>query len=113
MAAKTVPLDWDVERLPVQRRMARAVERSPVRKAPEIARPLERQLKAVLFDLDGTLTDPKEGITRCIAYALEKMGVKAPPFEELTFAIGPPLRPSLARLIGSDDRDDVEAALVL
>ena len=67
--------------------------------------------KAVLLDLDGTLTDPKEGITRCIAHALERMGVKAPPLEELTFAIGPPLRPSLARLIGSDDRDDVEAAL--
>ena len=68
-------------------------------------------MKALLFDLDGTLTDPKEGITRCIAHALEKLGVTAPPPEELTFAIGPPLRPSLARLIGSDDRDDVEAAL--
>jgi hypothetical protein len=39
------------------------------------------------------------------------MGVTAPPLEELTFAIGPPLRPSLARLISSDDRDNVEAAL--
>ncbi len=39
------------------------------------------------------------------------MGVNVPPLEELTFAIGPPLRPSLARLIGSDDRGDVEAAL--
>jgi phosphoglycolate phosphatase len=73
--------------------------------------PPERHLKALLFDLDGTVTDPKEGITRCIAHALEKMGVKAPPLGELTFAIGPPLRPSLARLIGSNDRDDVEVAL--
>jgi phosphoglycolate phosphatase len=69
------------------------------------------KIQAVLLDLDGTLTDPKEGITRCIAHALEEMGVKAPPLDELTFAIGPPLRPSLAQLIGSDDRNDVEAAL--
>ena len=69
------------------------------------------KFKAVLLDLDGTLTDPKEGITRCIAHALEKMGIKAPPLDELIFAIGPPLRPSLARLIGSEDRDDVEVAL--
>ncbi len=68
-------------------------------------------MKALLFDLDGTVTDPKDGITRCIAHALKKMGVKAPPLEELTFAIGPPLCHSLARLIASDDRDDVEAAL--
>jgi phosphoglycolate phosphatase len=39
------------------------------------------------------------------------MGVNVPPLEELAFAIGPLLRPSLARLIGSDDRGNVEAAL--
>ena len=49
-------------------------------------------MKAVLFDLDGTLTDPREGITRSIAYALERMGHVPPPLDELTFAIGPPLR---------------------
>lgn len=66
---------------------------------------------ALLFDLDGTLTDPREGITKCIAHALERMGREAPPPEELTFAIGPPLRASLARLIGTDDRDEVERAI--
>jgi len=66
---------------------------------------------ALLFDLDGTLTDPREGITKCIAHALERMGREAPPLEELTFAIGPPLRASLARLIGTDDRDEVERAI--
>ncbi len=35
-------------------------------------RRLECHLKALLFDLDGTVTDPKEGITRCIAHALKK-----------------------------------------
>lgn len=64
-----------------------------------------------LFDLDGTLTDPREGITRSIAHALERMGVAPPPLAELTFAIGPPLRKSLARLIGTAERDAVERCL--
>jgi len=68
-------------------------------------------MKTILFDLDGTLTDPKEGITRSIAYALERMGVEPPPLADLTFAIGPPLRHSLARLIGNDASDAVERTL--
>lgn len=64
-----------------------------------------------LFDLDGTLTDPKEGITRSIAHALERMGVAPPPLAQLTFAIGPPLRQSLARLIGTEEREAVERCL--
>lgn len=68
-------------------------------------------MKAVLFDLDGTLTDPREGITRCIAHALERMGVEAPALDALTFAIGPPLRASFAQLLGRDDRDSVERAI--
>ena len=66
-----------------------------------------------LFDLDGTLTDPREGITRSLAYALERMGVEPPALDALTFAIGPPLRESLARLLGSDSREAVERALAL
>ena len=68
-------------------------------------------MKAVLFDLDGTLTDPREGITRCIAHALERMGLEPPPLADLTFAIGPPLRASLAQLLGRDDRASVERAI--
>lgn len=68
-------------------------------------------MTAILFDLDGTLTDPREGITRSIAHALEAMGVASPPLEELTFAIGPPLRASLAGLLKTDSRDAVERAL--
>jgi phosphoglycolate phosphatase len=68
-------------------------------------------MNAILFDLDGTLTDPQEGITRCIAHALERLSVEAPPLAELTWAIGPPLRASLARLIGTEDRDAVETAI--
>jgi phosphoglycolate phosphatase len=68
-------------------------------------------VKAALFDLDGTLTDPREGITRCIAYALERMGHEPPPLAQLTFAIGPPLRDSLATLLGTHERAQVERAL--
>ena len=70
-------------------------------------------MKAVLFDLDGTLTDPREGITRSIAYALERLGIQPPPLDQLTFAIGPPLRGSLAKLIGTESRDVVERALAI
>jgi phosphoglycolate phosphatase len=71
------------------------------------------QLKSVLFDLDGTLTDPREGITRSIAYALERMGMPAPGLDALTFAIGPPLRRSLATLLGDESPAAVERALAL
>jgi len=69
--------------------------------------------KAILFDLDGTLTDPREGITRSIAYALERMGLAPPPLDALTFAIGPPLRRSLAQLIGDASPPEVERAIAL
>ena len=65
----------------------------------------------LLFDLDGTLTDPKEGITKCIAHALTRMGRTPPPLDELAFAIGPPLRPTFGRLLETDDRELIEAAL--
>lgn len=68
-------------------------------------------MKAILFDLDGTLTDPREGITRSIAYAMERMGREPPPLAELTFAIGPPLRRTLAGLIGDETPAAVERAI--
>ena len=68
-------------------------------------------MDAILFDLDGTLTDPREGITRSIAYALERMGAPVPALDDLTFAIGPPLRRSLAALIGDETPAQVERAL--
>ena len=59
----------------------------------------------VLFDLDGTLTDPKSGITRCIAHALQSLGHEAPPLDSLTWCIGPPLRGSFCELVGEDQAD--------
>lgn len=46
--------------------------------------------KYIFFDLDGTLTDPKEGITKCVQYALEYFGIHENP-DNLTNFIGPPL----------------------
>ena len=47
--------------------------------------------KYLLFDLDGTLTDPKEGITKCVQYALEAEGIIEPDLDKLECYIGPPL----------------------
>ncbi len=63
----------------------------------------------MLFDLDGTLTDPFEGITKSIVYSLERMGVPAPPREELREFIGPPLFESYSRRFGFSDERAIEA----
>lgn len=55
-----------------------------------------------LFDLDGTLTDPKEGITKCFRYALEKMGVESPELAELEQYIGPPLMKSFQQYFSEE-----------
>lgn len=49
-------------------------------------------MKAILFDLDGTLTDSGEGIINCAAMALEHYGIPVPSWEEMRVFIGPPLR---------------------
>jgi phosphoglycolate phosphatase len=63
---------------------------------------------AIFFDLDGTLTDPKVGITRSIQYALDKLAHPViPGADELTWCIGPPLRDSFARLLGAEHSADL------
>ncbi len=49
-----------------------------------------KNFDTIVFDLDGTLTDPGEGITNSVAYALKKLGIDPPPREELYAFIGPP-----------------------
>lgn len=58
----------------------------------------------VCFDLDGTLTDPKPGITGCIRYALERLGHQPPPADALTWCIGPPLLGSFQTLLGNAEQ---------
>jgi len=65
----------------------------------------------ILFDLDGTLTDPKDGITRCIQFALEQLGVASPGVDQLEWCIGPPLRGSFSRLLNSKDGPLLDQAL--
>ena len=64
--------------------------------------------RTILFDLDGTLTDPKTGITTAFAYALKKYGIEADP-DTLTSVIGPPLKDSFMDLYGFDEPQAVEA----
>ena len=54
----------------------------------------------VFFDLDGTLTDSKEGILNCLRYAFEKLGEPVPTEETLLQFIGPPLQESFIRWCG-------------
>ncbi len=69
-------------------------------------------MDAIFFDLDGTLTDPKPGITRSIRYALQKLDHPAIPSEdELTWCIGPPLRASFVRLLGAETSADHAVSL--
>lgn len=66
-------------------------------------------MTTVFLDLDGTLTDPGEGIIRSVRHALETLGLEAPPEESLGWLIGPPLLDSFRRL----GVRDPQAALVL
>lgn len=54
----------------------------------------------VFFDLDGTLTDPKVGITRSIQFALQQLGIEPPTVDDLLWCIGPPLQTSFETLVG-------------
>lgn len=63
----------------------------------------------ILFDLDGTLTDPKEGITKSVAYALEAYGIHVEDLDSLCKFIGPPLKESFMVYYGMDDAQGEEA----
>ena len=60
-------------------------------------------MRHLCFDLDGTLTDSREGIARSLQHALVALGHAAPPEAALRRFIGPPLHDSLATLLGTDD----------
>jgi len=56
----------------------------------------------IYFDLDGTLTDPLEGITKCILYALDKLDFPQPADDYLRSCIGPPLYDTFPALVGEE-----------
>lgn len=65
--------------------------------------------KYALFDLDGTLTDPGEGITRSVQYALAKFGIAVEDRSELYCFIGPPLHESFEKYYGFSTEDAFRA----
>lgn len=67
----------------------------------------------LLFDLDGTLTDPKPGIVACIRFALDRLSVPCPSDEVLAAFIGPPLRGTFAALLDTAEDSRIEDAVGL
>lgn len=61
--------------------------------------------QCILFDLDGTLTDPGVGITRSVAYALRDFGIETEDLDTLCGFIGPPLKASFTHFYGMNEAD--------
>jgi phosphoglycolate phosphatase len=67
----------------------------------------------LLFDLDGTLTDPKAGIVGSLRFALDQLAVPCPTDDLLASYIGPPLRGTFATLLSTNESDRIEEAMRL
>ncbi|MGN6712886.1 MAG: HAD-IA family hydrolase, partial [Anaerocolumna jejuensis] len=63
----------------------------------------------LLFDLDGTLTNPKEGITKSLKYALHHVGIEVEDLDSLEKHIGPPLIDGLRDIQGLKEEEIKEA----
>ena len=63
----------------------------------------------LLFDLDGTLTNPKEGITKCVQYALQSCGIVENDLDKLIPFIGPPLMDSFREFYHMNEADAFRA----
>ena len=64
-----------------------------------------------LFDLDGTITDPKVGITKSVAYALRQFGIEIEDLDSLCTFIGPPLKESFQHFFNFSEEQSKEAVL--
>lgn len=62
-------------------------------------------IKAVLFDLDGTIINSEEGITKCVQYALRAYGIDEPDRTKLRCFIGPPLDPVFREKYGMTEAE--------
>ena len=70
-------------------------------------------IKNILIDLDGTLTDPKVGITTSARYGLAKVGHPIADSENIDWIIGPPLKASLAKILKVDVHADLAEQALL
>jgi len=68
--------------------------------------------KYILFDLDGTITDSGEGITKAVLYALKHFGIDIEDINELKKFVGPPLRDSYMRFYNFDEEKATEGIKV-
>lgn len=68
-----------------------------------------KNYSTILFDLDGTLTDPQVGITKSVQYALMHMGIKEPELKKLIHFIGPPLAESFRENYRMNDEQASQA----
>ena len=68
-------------------------------------------IKSVIFDLDGTLTDSGEGITKCVRLALEHFNIPVESLDHLKYFVGPPLRDSFVKAGVPEDK--VEEAIAV
>ena len=71
-----------------------------------------REKRYILFDLDGTLTDPKEGITKSVQHALAHFGITVDDLDSLIPFIGPPLTDSFAMFYGFTHEQALEGVRV-
>ncbi len=65
-------------------------------------------MKYILLDLDGTITDPKEGITKSVQYALKSKGILVEDLDSLCRHIGPPLKTSFMDFYGFSESEAEE-----
>ena len=72
---------------------------------------MENKYSYVLFDLDGTVTDPEEGITKSVQYALQHFSIEVQKRRELYKFIGPPLKDSFMEFYGFTEQQAGEALL--
>jgi phosphoglycolate phosphatase len=71
------------------------------------------RIQNILFDLDGTLSDPADGIIKCYQYSLGRLNRDCPAPEELAAFIGPPIRQTFAAALQSTDQSLIEQAVAI